>query len=48
MGFLFTPSQNLSSSASGFCLGFLDVNAQYTFRGRKLDDPAAGSRMKAL
>lgn len=39
MGVLFTPAQNVSNSQSGYFLGFLDVNARYTFRGRRLDDP---------
>jgi len=39
MGFLFTPAQNVSASESGYLLGFLDVNALYSFRGRRLDEP---------
>lgn len=46
MGFTFTPSQNLSASASGFLLGYLDVNCHMTFRGRRLDDPLAAQSHK--
>jgi len=38
MGFNFNPAQNVSASQSGYLLGFFDLNAQYEFRGRKLDD----------
>jgi hypothetical protein len=40
MGFLFNPSQNVAASSSGYLLGFLDVNAFFSFRGRRLDEDA--------
>jgi len=38
MGFNFNPSQNVSASQAGYLVGFFDLNAQYEFRGRRLDD----------
>lgn len=40
MGFLFNPSQNVAASSSGYLVGFLDVNALFSFRGRRLDEDA--------
>jgi hypothetical protein len=39
--------KNVSASESGYFLGFFDVNARYTFRGRRLDDPLlTGNEMR--